>query len=365
VPRAARSWRHFDIPVALFLAAALLCLLATEYLRLSLRELRTLIVEPVLFFFLLRATLRTPTDARRLVDVLTMVATTVAALAVAQLFLGGAVTDVQGVRRVHGTYTSPNHLALLLGRALPFLLALAWLLPHLRPFRLAAAALCGLALLLSFSLGGWLGTGLAGLLVVGLLGGRRPLAVLLLAGVLAASILLAVAPVERLAGRLDPTRGTALVRVQLWQAALELIREQPLLGIGLDNFLYRYAALLPPTLGMEPNLSHPHNLVLQAWLQLGLLGVVALGWLLAAIVRSLGPHLGATAAPTHRALAVGALGSMVDFVAHGLVDNSYFLVDMAMIFWLTSAVAGVLPTSRSAPDPVRPSGVQSPSAAPT
>ena len=43
-----------------------------------------------------------------------------------------------------------------------------------------------------------------------------------------------------------------------------------------------------------------------------------------------------------RALAVGALGSMTDFVAHGLVDNSYFLPDMAVIFWLTVAVAAVL-----------------------
>ena len=40
-----------------------------------------------------------------------------------------------------------------------------------------------------------------------------------------------------------------------------------------------------------------------------------------------------------RALAVGALGSMADFVAHGLVDNGYFLPDMAVIFWLTLAVA--------------------------
>ena len=29
---------------------------------------------------------------------------------------------------------------------------------------------------------------------------------------------------------------------------------------------------------------------------------------------------------------------MTDFVAHGLVDNSYFLPDMAVIFWLTLAV---------------------------
>jgi hypothetical protein len=39
---------------------------------------------------------------------------------------------------------------------------------------------------------------------------------------------------------------------------------------------------------------------------------------------------------------VGAFGSMTDFVAHGLVDNSYFLPDMAVIFWLTLAVAAVL-----------------------
>ena len=359
------DWRRFDRPVVLFLAAGLLSLLATEYLRLSLRELRTMIVEPTLFFFLVRAVVRSPAEARRLVDVLALVTTVVATLAVAQFFLGGAVTDVQGVRRVHGTYTSPNHLALLLGRTIPFLLALAWLVPRCRLVRLGAATLCGLALLLSFSVGGWLGTGLAVLLVVGLLGGRRPVAALLVAGVLVVAVVLAVAPVERLAGRFDPTRGTALVRVQLWRAAVELIRERPLLGIGLDNFLYRYAELLPPTTGMEPNLSHPHNLLLQVWLQLGLLGVVALGWLLVAAVRALWPHVGVTAPPAQRALAVGALGSLVDFVAHGAVDNSYFLMDTAFIFWLTLAIASAVPSSRPAPDCPFPSGVQSPSAAPT
>ena len=359
------GWRRFDAPVALFLAAALLSLLATEYLRLSLRELRTLIVEPVGFFFLLRAVVRAPADARRLVDVLTVAATVVATLAVAQYFLGGAVTDVQGVRRVHGTYTSPNHLALLLGRALPFLLAFAWLLPRYRLLRLGATLLCGVALLLSFSVGGWLATGGAVLLVVGLLGGRRPLAALLVAGVLALGVVLAVAPVERLTGRLDPTRGTTLVRAQLWQAGVELIREYPLLGIGLDNFLYRYSTLLPPTTGMEPNLSHPHNLLLQFWLQLGLLGIVALGWLLVVAIRSLRSHVGRTAAPEYRALAVGALGSLLAFVAHGSIDNGYFLVDMAFIFWLTMAVASALPSTRSTPDSLLPSGVQSPTAAPT
>jgi hypothetical protein len=43
----------YDLPLALFLIAALLSLLVTEYPLLSARELRAVIFEPVLFFWLL------------------------------------------------------------------------------------------------------------------------------------------------------------------------------------------------------------------------------------------------------------------------------------------------------------------------
>ena len=54
--------RSYDAPLALFLVAALLSLLVTEYPLLSVRELRALILEPVLFFWLLH-TLRGSADA--------------------------------------------------------------------------------------------------------------------------------------------------------------------------------------------------------------------------------------------------------------------------------------------------------------
>lgn len=349
-PERVDGWRRFDLPVALFLASALLSFVATEYLRLSLRELRTLIVEPLLFLFLLRAVVRAPADALRLIDVLAAVTTLVAVVAVAQFFIGGSVTDVQGVRRVQGTYTSPNHLALLLGRTIPFLLAAAWVLPHGRPVRMAAGAVCCIALLMTFSLGGWLATGVAIAVVVGLLGGRRWLAALLLAAVLVASIAVTLAPVERLAGRFDPGSGTALVRVQLWSAGTELIRDDPLFGIGLDNFLYRYSELLPPSSGMEPNLSHPHNVILQFWLQLGLAGVVALTWILVAVGLATRRSVGPSTDPVRRALAVGIAASTANFVAHGFIDNGYFLVDMACIFWLMVAGAAALARNGGQPD---------------
>jgi O-antigen ligase len=342
-----RIWTVFDLPIILFLAAALLSLLATEYLRLSLRELRTLILEPLLFWYLCRATLRTATDAAWLVGALLASATVVAIIGLVQLGFGGAVTDVQGVRRVLGTYTSPNHFALLLGRALPFLAALAWSVRRWRAWAIAGGLLCAGALGATFSVGGWLATGLALLVVVGLLGGRRPLLALLAAGLVLAAVVFVAAPTERLSGRLDPRQGTSFVRVQLWQAAGQLVAESPLFGIGLDNFLYRYPALMAAGTPFEPNLSHPHNLILQFWLQLGLAGVVALGWLLWQFGRLTWPAASVkNRSQVDRALAVGALGSMTDFVAHGLVDNSYFLPDMSVIFWLLVAVAVTLHAPR-------------------
>jgi O-antigen ligase len=333
----------FDLPITLFLAGALLSLLATEYLRLSLRELRTLIVEPVLFWYLCRAILRDTRELGWLVGALTTTTTLVAVIGLVQVVVGGpAVTDVQGVRRVMGTYTSPNHFALLLGRSLPFLLAAAWCLPRWRRWAIVGTALCGGALLATFSVGGWIATGLAGLVVLGLLGGRRLLLGLIVAGALVGAVVFFAVPVARLQDRLNLSQGTSFVRVQLWGAGLDLAQTSPLLGIGLDNFLYRYPQALPPDTPFEPNLSHPHNVVLQFWLELGLAGLAALGWLLwrfgrLTLPRAASSKLGAN----ERVLAVGALGSMTDFLVHGFVDNSYFLPDMAVIFWLTLAVAAI------------------------
>ena len=40
----------------------------------------------------------------------------------------------------------------------------------------------------------------------------------------------------------------------------------------------------------------------------------------------------------HWALIIGLMASMVDFLAHGLVDAAYFVVDLAFVFMLTLAL---------------------------
>ena len=50
-----------------------------------------------------------------------------------------------------------------------------------------------------------------------------------------------------------------------------------------------------------------------------------------------------------RWLALGLLGSMAVFLSHGLVDNSYFLVDLAFAFFLTAGLVQRLEEQTTTP----------------
>ncbi|HEX8968781.1 MAG TPA: O-antigen ligase family protein [Chloroflexota bacterium] len=321
----------YDAPLALFLISSLLSLLVTEYPLLSVRELRALVLEPVLFFWLLYAL---NGGARWALAGFLAGATLTALAAIAQGPLGMGGTQAEGVLRAQAWYPSANHLALMLGRAWPFLIAGAlrghyWLwLP---------GGLVGLALLLTFSTGGWLGA-LAGLLVVVAALSRRRAAVSV--GALATATLIVVsglAIVGILPERLNPLRQTGGFRLDLWLSSLHMAADHPWLGVGLDNFTYLYQQVyLREGAAAEPNLSHPHNWLLNFWLSLGLPGLAAFIWLLGSFWRSARAAL----CDSHRRwLVAGALGAIADMLVHGFIDNSYFLVDLAFVFWLALAVA--------------------------
>jgi len=319
----------YDLPLALFLAAALLSLLVTEYPLLSVRELRAVILEPVLFFWLLRAL---PGSAPKALAGFLVAATATSVAAIAQGPLGIGGTPAEGVLRVQAWYPSANHLALMLGRAWPFLVAGAL---SGRRWLWFPAGIVGLALVLTFSTGGWLGA-LAGALVVVAALGRRRLALrvgIAAAGALLLTSSLAIAGV--LPERLNPLRQTGGFRLDLWLSSLEMVRDHPFLGIGPDNFAYVYQTYLREGAVAEPNLSHPHNWILHVWLELGILGLFAFCWLIVRFWFSTREALTKTESPW---LIAGAAGAMADVLVHGFIDNSYFLVDLAFVFWLCLAL---------------------------
>jgi O-antigen ligase len=90
----------------------------------------------------------------------------------------------------------------------------------------------------------------------------------------------------------------------------------------------------------ERCISHPHNLFLDFWLSTGVVGLAAALWLIG-LFAFLGVR-GWLAAPAQwSGPLLGALLVMVAIVVHGEVDNSYFLPDLSVIFWLCLGVASL------------------------
>jgi O-antigen ligase len=184
---------------------------------------------------------------------------------------------------------------------------------------------------------------------------RRGVAVAGLVVLVLVLLLLGSRFIPRLQGVLDLSRSSSLVRTQVWASTINLLRERPITGAGLDQFLYLYRSrYILPDAWREPDLSHPHNIVLDYWVSLGILGLAILVALQAGFwCTALAAWRRLWAAdPLLAAVSVGLMGSMVNFLAHGLVDNSYFVVDLAFVFCLSLALAVRLRGLSLAPSPV-------------
>ncbi|NJL56632.1 hypothetical protein HC928_16815 [bacterium] len=103
-----------------------------------------------------------------------------------------------------------------------------------------------------------------------------------------------------------------------------------------------------PDAWQEPELSHPHNLILDFWTRLGLLGVLWITTTLGLFWRQMLTAYRAIKTDYNWPLdwsgmpavvLIGAAGSMANLIAHGLIDNSVFVLDLAYIFMLLLAMA--------------------------
>jgi putative inorganic carbon (HCO3(-)) transporter len=325
-------------------------LLWPAHLREAMREFRTVVLEAAVFYGLLRVMIRDRRGIWRVADAWVLGGASIAVVGILQWALGQNLITADGVWRVRGLYGSPNNLALYLGRMLPFCVAMAaWGGPAIsqrhesdnrrRWLYAIAGILAAVAIVLTYSRGAWLLGVPVALLFLAAVRGRKSFA--LVAGVLlvAAIVLVLVVGPGRLTTLADTGQGTTFFRLQLWQSSWAMVRDHPVLGVGLDNFLYYYRShYVLPTAWEEFNLSHPHNLVLDFWLRLGIMGVVILGWLLIGFFRRGWQAYRTLPEGRDRMLVLGLLAGMVNFVAHGLVDNAFFLVDLAFVFMLMLAL---------------------------
>ncbi|HEX2911836.1 MAG TPA: O-antigen ligase family protein [Chloroflexia bacterium] len=375
---AIRRQGPFALPLAALLILATLSLLTPEpyHLKEALREYRLVIIEPLLLFVLALVFLRRKGSAGvlRLLDFIVAAGVMVSLVGLYQFIFPGKVSDAvagtfanlpgsavatEGVTRVVSVYAHPDNLGLFLGRVIPLTAALVlfsgngswqiWRSNRRRQFYSGALLIMLVTLVLSFSRGAWIGVALAMLVIFLAAGSRRGL--LAIGGLLLLSLAaLPFIKLERITSLFNLESGSSGTRLYLWQSAIEMIKDHPITGVGLDQFLYNYnPQYVNPQAWAERFTSHPHNMILDFWLRLGVLGPFLLAWLLVSFcITALSTYLrkpgklGDEGATRRRALTLGLLGSMTDFIVHGMVDNSYFVIDLAVVFCLSCAMLEIV-----------------------
>jgi len=193
----------------------------------------------------------------------------------------------------------------------------------------AASVVMGAGLIMTSSRGAWLALAVV---VVGAAGAhvasrsrrvfRIALGAVLVLGALYLLAIIALAHVDARAVASGLLGGIALgdvtvSRLDVFEQASWLIRDYPFTGSGLGMFpmVYSTYALLIHV----PFIPHAHNLFLQAWIEQGLLGFLALVWLVLALYYS------AWRSRTHLDwIAVGGLLAASVIVVHGLVDAALY-----------------------------------------
>jgi O-antigen ligase len=208
-----------------------------------------------------------------------------------------------------------------------------------RLLALAALLTGGLVLLLSQAMMGFFGLAMSLLLIV--VWWRRWLIWPAIAGpLLLAGAVLIYGPQRWLLPMLDTSNilGLRLVlRLDIWSRALAMIQDMPFTGIGLDNFAvvqphFYIGHLLGPT-------QHAHNLLLQTTLDFGILGAVALLWLLLAFLVMLVSAYRTTTSREIQVLLVGLGAGVLAYFAGGLTDVNPIGEIQTTVLWAMLGLA--------------------------
>jgi O-Antigen ligase len=338
----ALEWRTaFTIPALLFILAGAISVLVAPSRTAGLGLYRAYIIEPIAFAFVL---MHAVTTWRRALVVLAGFGVAGIVLGVANSIvviaaLRGHTYDVTQTPPVV-IYTTANAVALFLG---PLIAVAASLFLHGsgRELRIGSGVFLLVAvpsMLLSFSRGGYLAVAVV---AVGL-ALSHPRRWRLLAGLVVAGILLILIPPirHRIEIEFQNVGGTTFFgragRLELWSATLKMLSHSPIFGAGLSGFADR--------IGPYWNANHPerfidpHNIVLNFWVETGLLGVLAFAWLLVVVIRICWEGW-RQADAAWRPIFLGVLLAMVAIIVHGLVDVPYFKNDLSLMFWALAGLA--------------------------
>lgn len=341
------------LPLIAYVGVTALSLVVAEDRQLAVFEL-VLLIQTLLLFLYVANEVRTQQDvvfivvgllAGFLLESTIMIAISALGLSFQWIGLSSNTRELVGASandvRAGGTIGGANGAAAYIAMLLPIAIVVLWmdLAVWIRRLALIATGIGIVALVLTYSRGGWLAAVVAALFVTivavhrGDVSGGRVAA----AGAVALILLVPFhGSIEaRIAGQTQGSAYSQNARLPLIKLAWTVIQDRPILGVGANNFapaVGRYAG--PEFSGSW--LRSVHSLYFLAWAQAGIGALLALLWFLGSSLRR-GWHAFARAGPLSL-LALGLTASILSAMVTMGVER-FIARPLMQLLWL---VAGLL-----------------------
>jgi O-antigen ligase len=323
------------LPIAAFYLASVLASVTAVDPYHSFKDLRNVFMPA--FFFLLVNHIGGEERATALSHVLIVATTLMAMYGLMQSMTKGPAFRVHGTMSIYMTFAG-----ILMLIALVVLAQLLFTPRNRLSYGLVVSlVLLTAALVMTHTRGAWIGLMAGVALILGFFQKRFLLAL----PVVAAVIFLAApeAVRERIRSIVDPQDVTARERLYMWGSGLQLIRDHPWTGVGMEGVERVYPAYKHPNAVREQR-DHLHSNPIQVAAERGIIGLVCWLWIWAAfyrhaweIFRGLGPD-GRQA----RVLVIGSLASITGFHVAGLFEYTFGDAEVMMLVYFLMALPYVV-----------------------
>ncbi|MGI6373804.1 MAG: O-antigen ligase family protein [Patescibacteria group bacterium] len=362
--------------------------LAVITARLSLAALgawKAYFFEPILLFILIINLAQNKADRAKIFWALLFSTALISLIAIYQKITGQLIPNdfwaTASTRRVVSVFEYPNAVGLFLAPLIPLLTTWAWSLKKeqltMNWFRLGLIGvvmlLAGLSIYFAKSEGALIGL-LAGLVAVGLLINKWTRVVTSIGlGLMVVSLIIFPNWQSLALEKITLQDLSGQIRLQQWRETKDLLSQGSNIfwGAGLANYqqaiapyhqegiffnrdrIDNFHALTWASSTLQAKYwqpveiyLYPHNIFLNFWTEIGILGMLI--WLILLIrAMYLSLRIGLKKKANNRYLAIGILGSLVVILIHGLVDVPYFKNDLSALFWITIALLALLKLDES------------------
>lgn len=178
--------------------------------------------------------------------------------------------------RVVSLTTHPNALAKFVLPFIPVAVTLAVTSEEAREKLIYSLVTISLVAVEMFTIsrGAWIGMAFSMLLLAILFRSYKILVTIFVLGGMAVLLLPAHIGLERIYSIFSLTHQWNIERINVWNASIQMIKDHPLVGLGLNNFQYYYLAYKPAH-GVEI-FQHAHNTFLNVAVEIGIPGMICL-----------------------------------------------------------------------------------------